>query len=265
MEHICKRCGYTSNRLSNLKTHFQRKYPCIDNLQSGKSIQSLLEELSPDASTFSYKCIFCGVGFETRQGRYKHNKICQSNKDQIIETQNKEIKHLKEQLQASQSTTTHNNIVITYNTNISFVVNDFGNEDVSYIQSDKLFLDKCLKELSSGIGALVEKIYFDDDHPENKTIMMKNFKLNQVMVKEDGEWKQKHTKETIPKMVKKGQKILHNHIQSIDDVEPEEGVHYEIHQEKTMYINDLLIPHTIAHKDASSIVKSIIGNYNYNK
>lgn len=64
-------------------------------------------------------------------------------------------------------------------------MNDFGREDISYVKDNKVFVDSCFKELSTAVRNVIEKIYFDKDHPENRTILMRNRKLDQVMVRDN--------------------------------------------------------------------------------
>ncbi len=216
-------------------------------------MEALLDGLSSREKTEeNYSCRYCGLGYETRSGRLKHEGKCSKlkEKDEVVKLR-EQVKKLQEEnaFQKTHPQTINNTMV----NNITVVVNDFGNEDISYIKDDKQFMDDCMKQITTAVRNVVEKIYFDKDHPENHTILMKNLKMNQVMIKEEGEWKRRHVGETIPKMVKKGRHILQTHCilednqeDNIDD-EPDP---------RLMYLNELLIPQSVAHKNVVSMVKS---------
>ena len=125
----------------------------------------LLEELIKHKLEFKFACNNCDKKFKTTQGKNKHIKLChKEDKKRSEVTSNTKI--------INNNIT--NNITNIINNNITIVLNDFGNEDISYIKDDKLFLDKCMKQLSSGISTLIEKIYFDKENPQNHNIKMKN-------------------------------------------------------------------------------------------
>lgn len=263
MEHFCKRCGYKTDRLNNLKAHLRRKTPCSDKNNSELSCEDLLKECERDNNKLPFYCENCGIKFKTRQGKHYHiHYACHSNLniDAISTTRiqelEEEVARLKEALNHNSNTT----INITQNNNIT-IVYDFGREDLLYIKENPEFLKECMRDIPTGLRKVVKKIYFDDDHPENRTVLMKNFKLNQLMVKEDGLWRQRHAHETIPKMVKKGRNILQEHYNANEGALLE---NLELDFDpKLEYFNDLNIPTTNAYKKAVSMVKSEIGNYNF--
>ena len=44
----CPRCGFLSDRLCNMKTHLQRKYPCKDDLNCGLSVDVIMQTIASD-------------------------------------------------------------------------------------------------------------------------------------------------------------------------------------------------------------------------
>lgn len=266
MEYICKRCGYATNLVANMKTHLRRKTPCVDNNNCGITCGDLIKEYEKDTSTFDFICKTCDLKFKTRQGLnyHKRNNGCKLNE---IQEKDKKIKELQEEIikLRNVNNTGHGIIYNTTNniTNIT-IVYDFGQEDILYIKDNPDFIKECLLDIPSGLRKVVKKIYFDKDHPENHTITMKNLKLNQVMVREDGQWMQRNAHETIPKMVKKSKRILHEHYCN-DNLNNNENENENDNEPdaKLSYLNDLSIPTTNAYKNAVSIVKSEISNYNF--
>lgn len=84
-----------------------------------------------------------------------------------------------------------NNITInnTNNTTNNFQINNFGNENHSHI-TDK-YLEKLIHEntLTEDIYLkLSNKIYLDNNHPENKTIKIDNLNNNYCLIVQDNKW-----------------------------------------------------------------------------
>jgi rubredoxin len=270
--YTCERCGYETNRISNIKTHFQRKKPCLDANQCGKTCCQLLEQLSSPSVIEEelYKCDGCGMAFQSTQGRSRHLISC---KDFEILNLRREIQELKSKEPSTSNIThniTNNNITTNNNcNNITIVLNDFGSEDVSHVSNDTNFLDKCLRELStSAIENLVERMYYHDDHPENKNVLMKSMKQNIVMVRTDGKWKQMHPNTPATKMVHKGKKILHSYY--VESGKQQEEMNKLVEEgdltpedKKLSYLLKLGIPNTNEHKVAVSKVKGVISNYKF--
>ena len=104
--------------------------------------------------------------------------------------------------------------------------------------------------------SVAKNIYFNKDHPENHTIKMQNFKLNQVMIHEDCNWVKKQIRDTLPKMVKKSQKILANHYYNSPEI-----MHKDIDENdhvKQLQLGYLLDENDSAFKKSIYSIKSII-------
>lgn len=287
MSYNCERCGYTTNVLCNFKSHLKRKNQCYDLSSCGKSCYTLLEPYEKDRSNFKFVCEFCDRRFETSQGKYQHKQHCKNKeifdeKDQLINTLQAKIAELQN---TSQSTTINNNNTINNNTinqnntinentinqniTITIVVNNFGNECLDHVINDNAFLDKCMKELqTTALSNIVNKLYYDKDHPENHTIFLKNIKRNEVMVHEDGEWRSRTFHETIPKLIYNGQRVLNTHLpkhmeeQAKHSDLPEEDI-ANIQHKKNNYVNDLLIPETKAYKQAAAAAKTVVSSHKF--
>lgn len=160
--------------MCNLKTHFSRKKPCRDSKHCGKSLEQLRNEMNDN---FIFECI-CGERYGTQQGLGQHKKHCSmvpKPDDQIkslmeenskLQNQINELRNALESSKTPQSVTnvTNNHITNNVTNNIS-IVYDFGNEDISYVTQDKLFIQDCLKKLTtSAIESIVRKIYFDPSY-----------------------------------------------------------------------------------------------------
>lgn len=279
MENIfsCKRCGYETKLLANLKTHFRRKKSCKDILNCRIEILDLLNDIN---SELDFECDICADRFKTKQGLVQHNNICKilefdklKKENEIL---NEEIHKLKLQNNTTinnnnttnNNTINNNNTTNNNNTNITLIINDFGNESISHIVDDKQFLEKCMKELfTSAIENVVKKIYFDKEHPENNNIKMQNIKLNQVMIRKDGDWERTNISGPAIKMIRKSRNILQNHYISSGDSQKE--IDRMIEEEsiepdrKMNFLNKVVLPDSNEHKSAISKVKGVISNYKF--
>ena len=268
----CQRCGYNTTILCNIKSHFNRKITCNDILQCDKNPKQLLDELelslSEHKKEYKFICEYCQLTFKTSQGKYQHKQHCK--KKVISNDKDKLIEDLKEQLKNIASTSSGNTTYNITQNNITqniFVINNFGNENIDHIINDKELLTKCMSELdSSAIENVVRKVYYDDNYPENHTIFCKNIRLNQVMVRENGNWISKTFRETIPKMIHKSYIILNNHINNMN-VKYNDGFTKEDdeakHQSKITRIGNLIATDTKEYKNAVSSIKTIVSSHKY--
>ena len=109
----------------------------------------------------------------------------------LILNNNTDIDDTIKFLMLANKTTKTNNITInnTNNTTNNFQINNFGNENHSHI-TDK-YLAKLIHEnsLTEDIYLkLSNKIYLDNNHPENKTIKIDNLNNNYCLIVQDNKW-----------------------------------------------------------------------------
>ena len=98
VEHICKRCGYTTKVITSLRIHLNRITPCIvTDLDIAR--EELLLELPfriVRVKEKTYDCNKCGQKFNHPSNKSRHQKICTNN---IITISLKdELKHIKDQV-----------------------------------------------------------------------------------------------------------------------------------------------------------------------
>jgi hypothetical protein len=82
---------------------------------------------------------------------------------------------LDQQTSTRGNTTTNtnsNNTTIDTQNNITIQINSFGQENTEYID-DKAIL-QCIDRVYKSIPALLQKIHFDPQHPENHNIKITN-------------------------------------------------------------------------------------------
>jgi hypothetical protein len=122
--HECPRCGYATIYLYNFKKHLNRKSICnpiIDNIS--------LDDIKNKYITvkiFTHSCEICDIKFSSKSSYYVHKRECK------ISQKLKEDKHVI------------TNIIT--NNNINIQINNFGNENVSYLLEHPTFMIGCIQK-----------------------------------------------------------------------------------------------------------------------
>ena len=212
IEYLCHRCGYNTNKRSNIIQHLNRKNICKSLLAdiSIEDIQKYYDfeiktnntqttpkrhpndtQTTPNLST--RVCKYCNKCFTRKSGLTKHLNICIMKKetealaisqnDKIIKME-KEIEELK-----NKSTTTNNNITNTNNTTNTINnihINNYGEENLKHLRS-KDFRD-IICSMYNAVPQLIEKIHFDPEHPENQNIKYTNKKFPYLKIMKDNKW-----------------------------------------------------------------------------
>ena len=224
--HYCERCALTFKTKKTLQTHLTSKKH---------------ENGNP---SHDYKCP-CGKSFVFRQGLFKHKQTCQyvesdpiTNRVQDLETTiasqeerlaqyEKEREELRTQVamlleaHASEGNNhtsgnqtnnienqTNNNIENQTNNNtINIHINAFGKENTEYLDDQAIV--ECIDRIFNSVPAILKRIHFDPDHPENHNIKITNKKLPYASVMGDNRtWKTVNKKDAIETMVAKGYNFL---------------------------------------------------------
>lgn len=190
----CERCGHVFSKKCDLKRHLLKKKTCVA-LNSQRDVDEILSELYKEKQ---HKCTYCNKSFQSRQGLYHHNKKCtrqlngeSSNIDNSITNQECENVIMdsitKESFNHSHS---HNTNTMNGDININVTINDFNKVNgEQVIDSDTLV--NLIKKIKSTdkyytvFQQVLEKIYFDEAHPENHcfTVPNKKEKLAHVVRK----------------------------------------------------------------------------------
>lgn len=183
------------------------------------------ENLGESKNIDYYDCIYCGKIFTRKDSVTKHVKhSCKVlNKEMNqLEILKKEAQDIKDELEdnikmkkiqmkqmtknyrnstkkliaSNQNSYNTNNINNTQNLNshntINITLNNFGNENVDHITTDKLL--GLSKFPYSAIPKLITEKYFNMDKPENHNIRKTNKKDNFVEVYKDDQWQIENAK-----------------------------------------------------------------------
>ena len=133
----------------------------------------------------------------------------------IIKQQNDIIDTLKKQVEIllkNQGSRTINNI--TYNTQI--VINPFGQENISYINSD--YISNLIENRPvDSIPKLIEYIHFNPDFRENQNVKIPNRKQPYAKIFNGKTWVLSDKKETIDNLISKGYTVINDHYTGQDN------------------------------------------------
>jgi hypothetical protein len=177
----------------------------------------------------TYSC-HCGKTFFQCAGLSRHKKKCSVPKPSLqaesLEEQMKKMREdferEKEEMKAqisllldkqagihnsNNTNNTNNTNIDTQNNTINIHINAFGNENTDYLD-DKAIL-QCIDRVYKSIPAIIEKLHFNPQHPENHNIKITNKKLPYASVMGNNQrWKTVDRKDAIDKMVTNGYYML---------------------------------------------------------
>ena len=211
---------------------FTRKFLLNQHLNTKKHKKLILENAT------SYKCDCGKIYFHKKSLKY-HQNTCNVSKStesnlqrmqQRLDDFEKERDELRSQIallldkhacQPTMTNNNHNNNTQNIDTqnidtqnNIHIHINAFGHENLEYL--DKKDILECISRVYKSVPALLEKIHFDPNHPENHNIKITNRKLPYAEVMDTKQkWKTMNKKEAIESMVINGYNFLD---ENYDDV-----------------------------------------------
>jgi hypothetical protein len=192
-----------------------------------------------------FECIGCNKKFSHSSTLSCHKSKCKkletiSLQEQMIKMRydfEKEREEMRSHIsllldkQAGTTTTTNSNNN-NNNNNITININAFGEENKEYID-DKIIL-QCIDRVYKSIPALLQKIHFDPEHPENHNIKITNKKLPYASVMGNNQkWKTVDRKDAIEKMVNNGYYILDEKYEvNKEKFDPRKQKNFECFKEK---------------------------------
>lgn len=220
---ICPRCNKTFSKKATMLRHLEKLKPCSNVVNNNKK---------------HFICDKCGNTFSHRNSRNFHkNNSCKGfslDKDEESVPQQiiLNISNVTITKDSNNTVTKDSNNVSTMNNLIQHTghINSFLNETIDYLQNDTKFLLECLNNINDkGLLTLLEKIFFDKDHPENHTVRIKSIKRDLFEILRDGKWDIVDKNMTLEEMIRKGCRVLQvfygsqKELQS-KDIEQDEGI-----------------------------------------
>ena len=181
---------------------FKQKRFYTRHMPTCKKVQSPLE------------CARCHSVFETKSALSMHRKRCDGSPDVGESTSDNSSGSGSSvtnttNIQAQTVIQTQNNVVnvaVSGDVNNTLVINNFGNENKEYIAIE--FIRQCLNQGHHGIPPMIDKIYFDPEHPENHNITLESFKNRLVKVVKEKQWEFASLLNTVDSMISKASTFI---------------------------------------------------------
>jgi hypothetical protein len=130
------------------------------------------------------ECAWCHKKFASRQGKSQHKKICPQKPDE--------------------------------NGHHCNTITNFTEENTDYIAED--FARTCLASGVQGITFMIDKLYFDEEHPENHNVKLKSLKHSLVTIQTDKGWVPRPLYSIIDDMASNSTKTILSKMNLEDDV-----------------------------------------------
>lgn len=253
----CDRCGYTTSKLSNYKQHINRNKVCnsnnnVDILQlynkynipfDAKLISPLWKEylttneISIVNRKQPFQCKYCNKYYTRNDNLKRHVEECKKKYLLLeeLESQKKKIEYFSSNIDSLVNSKVKEQlkdicvkqITINANNNNSILVNNFGNEDISYITNDQL--KKYALNIPNGIHQLAQRSHFNPQHPENMNIRIQDKDDELVQIWNNEKW-----------IYKKRQKVLEYLIYHKLDILNEKIVEMNTNKELSEFKKQLL-------------------------
>lgn len=231
MIYTCKRCNKELCTKQSLERHLNKKYPC--NANNNISRESLLQELNE--SEVGHKCSICDLAFTSRQAKYRHMKT-HCNTSSVIEERIKNIELLLHGMVRHNHNTV--NISGNINNNITVQLNNFGQENMEFLNAD--FLTQCMLSCNNGIKNLMKEIHFNPDIPENHNIRLLSKKQNLLEKYVDGVWHPCDKNNTLDEMIRQGYRILFKHLSEHNNTITDDQESIQRSEYVNMYLNKIM-------------------------
>ena len=215
----CERCGESFATKQSLGRHLKRKYACkstLADVDRGQLYDALYPPKESTTLPPKYVCKYgCGKAYYHASNVCAHHKTCKKGPlhdphqaSLIVNSLARDVKEIKKFMsqQQKQSTTTINNTTNNNNTLVNKVMpRTFGGyENLDYL--DYAFKYNCL--VNRDMPTLLEKVHFDDDHPENQNVRLKNARMNLMEYVENDQWRVSKKDFVLGHMLRNGWRIL---------------------------------------------------------
>ena len=223
VNYTCFQCGYVAKQKIHFLNHLSRKNPCKIILKE-TTISDNITKNNIDASTFNRKtssktssfilknlkkhphlssliydkslnniCKFCSKTLSNYKNKWRHEKTCKAKSDltkiEKLTEENNELLKMIHKMSNKSSGNNSNNLTNNSNNNntVNIQINNFDEEKVDYF-SEKLKL-KLAKNYRGMITKFVNLLHFNEKHPENHTIRLKDKKSGLGEIRENNDWK----------------------------------------------------------------------------
>jgi len=214
IEYLCHRCGYNTNKRSNLIQHLNRIKICNPilgdisineikkhynfeiklNLQNTTKIPQNTTKIPqnttkiPQNTTKNNQCKYCNKVLSRYDSLNRHIKICKKKQEcELLIEKEEEIKQMKLEIeQLKTKSVTINNTTNNINNSKNIIINNYGDENIKHIKSEDFA--SLLNGIYNAVPKLIEKIHFDPNYPENQNIKYTNKKMPYLKIMKNNKW-----------------------------------------------------------------------------
>lgn len=247
----CQRCGYNTKLLCDFKRHLSRKIICIDTNSCGLSQEDMRDYLDLEISkkhtktkVKTYQCENCERSFDSKFRKYYHKKTC----TKVPKDVQGIIDHIKAAVPSqvvinitniqNQTNNTNNNINSNNTTNTQ--LNAFGNESIAHVLNNKERLTSNYLFAANGFINTAKDLFFNEEHPENKTVRITNKKLPYADTFDGERWQTREQRAVLKDMVNTVKNIIDEHVdEHKDEIEHRYRHHQNILQKAQKFLNDI--------------------------
>ena len=297
----CVICNYATNRNTDLTRHQNAKHPSavtpvcvnVELSECGKNVpskeQNVPSQLICKKCKKIYKtkrclvshelkckginvltCPTCMASFTTRQHKSRHilNNKCKPRSTSHAKPQNIASINTQNNIETQNNNIeTQNNIdtqnIETYidTQNNTFIINNYGNERMDYLDYDKML--QILKYPYTIPTMLTKHIHFNKEFPENNNIINNKNNENYPLVKVDDEYIVRNINSLVKELVNDKREMMHDFVSknNNDICESEDN---KINKTNICYLFDLIRLEETSHyyKKQLAYIKDLIKNSN---
>lgn len=142
----------------------------------------------------SLECPNCHTIFNSKQSKCRHVKTCAPVAVATVNSHNTHSSH-------NTTTNSHNTNTVnnTNNNTVHVHINNFGEERMDYLTNE--FITACFENGVNGVRTVLDKIYFNQEHPENHNVKLRSLNHAIAEVYKDHLWIPNGLHETIERMI----------------------------------------------------------------
>lgn len=213
-KYSCPRCHYKTDIKCNYVKHLNKKTPC-QSFYSNVRPSDILSSISVDKE---FKCDRCDKSFSQLHGLSRHKKV---HANELSTQVNVDSHDTETNINSHNDSHDTNNITNNHITieNLTIHLLPFGKEDISLVQNDTEFLNRCIREgVERAIPLIVKQIFLNDNLPQNKNVKMgTNHEPAEMMVfraditSGEPSWEHAPRAAVLQELVVKGANVLQTH------------------------------------------------------
>lgn len=246
-QYNCKHCNMRFNHKHNYIRHLSSKKHQKNAPKSPENVAFVPENVTilPENVTLEFNCEICNKGFARKDNRDAHQLKCQGVVNplqcpkclKIFSSRSHKSRHCKTvnctpivvadaraagtsagpstinniQTQNNDNSVTNNNNITN---NVHIHINAFKNENLDYILGNVEKMNKYISSALPGFQKLVKDIHFNDEHPENKNVRIKNIRSSLAEYFNGEKWVFENKQVVVEDLVNMCMAHIHKFLQS---------------------------------------------------